>query len=95
MVFEGCGLRGAVVLLDFEIGYGSNADPAGITLDAIAQARAVRAPMPGKVAFVGYVQGMEGDEQGLEDQRKKLQDAGACCCPRCHGHRFGLGFQFR
>ncbi len=66
----------AVVLLDFEIGYGSNADPAGITLDAIAQARAVRASMPGEVAFVGYVQGTKGDEQGLEDQRKKLHDAG-------------------
>lgn len=66
----------AVILLDFEIGYGSNADPVGETLDAIAQAHEVRAGMAGDVVFVAYVLGTDADEQGLQGQRDKLAEAG-------------------
>lgn len=66
----------AVILLDFEIGYGSNADPVGATLDAIARAHDVRHSLSGDIVFVGYVQGTEGDTQGLEAQRAKLAEAG-------------------
>ena len=69
----------AVILLDFEIGYGSNANPAAIAIEAIEEGRKARAASSdacGEVAFVGYVQGTEGDSQGIREQRRMLEEAG-------------------
>ncbi|MGI6046093.1 MAG: acyl-CoA synthetase FdrA [Eggerthellaceae bacterium] len=69
----------AVILLDFEIGFGSNADPASIALGAITESRRLReasTDAKGEVVFVGYVQGTKADYQGLHKQRRLLEEAG-------------------
>ena len=66
----------AVVLLDVVLGHGSHPDPAGQLAPAIAEVRAGgRGP-----AVVAYVLGTEGDPQGLDAQRAKLEEAG-CVVP--------------
>lgn len=66
----------AVILLDFEIGYGSNPDPVGVTMDAIRTAQAHCAAEGRRVVWIGYIQGTEQDFQGLERQRHMLKEAG-------------------
>lgn len=66
----------AVMLLDFELGYGSNPDPVGVTLPAIEQARALCRDAGRDIVFVGYVQGTDGDDQGKAQQRALLTGAG-------------------
>ena len=66
----------AVILLDFEIGYGSNADPVGVTLDAIRTAQTRCREAGRTVAFVGYVQGTDQDYQGLAEQNRALEEVG-------------------
>ncbi|MDQ1370829.1 MAG: FdrA protein [Acidimicrobiaceae bacterium] len=66
----------AVILIDVVLGYGSHPDPAGLLAPV---AREVMAGGDGP-QVVAYVLGTEGDPQGLEDQRRKLRDAG-CIVP--------------
>ena len=65
----------AVILLDFVLGYGAAADPAGDLTDAIAAARERR------IAVVASVCGTEGDPQGLRVQEALLREAGALVLP--------------
>jgi len=62
----------AVILLDFELGYGSHVDPVGTTLSALDKIRVQGQP----VAVVGYVLGTEEDFQNKRCQLEKLQNAG-------------------
>lgn len=62
----------AVVLLDVVLGLGAHEDPAGEAAKAIVEARE---SSPG-VLFIGAVTGTEGDPQGLNAQRAKLEEAG-------------------
>lgn len=66
----------AVILLDFEIGYGSNADPVGVTIEAIRTAQNNCAAQSRSVVFVGYIQGTAQDYQNLDSQRHLLEQAG-------------------
>jgi FdrA protein len=61
----------AVVLLDVVIGHGSHPDPAGQVADTCADIVASGA------AVVAYVLGARADRQGLERQRRTLQETGA------------------
>jgi FdrA protein len=61
----------AAVLLDVVIGYGSHPDPAGEIAGTCADIVASGA------AVVAYVLGARADSQGLERQRRTLQEAGA------------------
>ena len=61
----------AAVLLDVVIGYGSHPDPAGEIAATCADIVASGA------AVVAYVLGARADLQGLDRQRRTLQDAGA------------------
>jgi FdrA protein len=65
-----------VLLLDFILGMGSHADPAGAALPAIreAQSRAEAAGRPLEV--LAHVVGTDGDAQGLARQESALQSAG-------------------
>lgn len=64
-----------VIVLDFELGYGSNPDPVGVMLPAIKEAKA-RAAEEGKhLEILAYVQGTELDPQNFDEQVKKLTDA--------------------
>lgn len=65
-----------VVLLDFEIGFGSHNDPAGQTIDAIVEARRRAAAQGRSLAFVGYICGTENDHQELKAQERKLREVG-------------------
>jgi len=59
----------AVIILDFELGFGSHEDPVGTTLDTImANCH--------NIAVVGYVLGTDEDFQNKHDQILKLKNAG-------------------
>jgi len=66
----------AVILIDVELGYGSNADPAGELVPVIKKAKGLAARAGRHLPFVASVVGTEDDFQGLESQVKALQDAG-------------------
>jgi FdrA protein len=61
----------AAILLDVVLGYGSHPDPAGEIAGTCADIVA------GGAAVVAYVLGARADPQGLDRQRRTLQDAGA------------------
>jgi FdrA protein len=61
----------AAVLLDVVLGYGSHPDPAGEIAGTCADIVA------GGAAVIAYVLGARADRQGLDRQRRTLQDAGA------------------
>ena len=66
----------AVVLLDFELGYGSGADPVGGTIDTIREGKKLAAEEGREVVFVTYVCGTKADSQNKAQQKKLLEDAG-------------------
>jgi FdrA protein len=71
MQAEAFGADIAAVLLDVVIGYGSHPDPAGEIAGTCADIVASGA------AVVAYVLGARADRQGLDRQRRTLQEAGA------------------
>ncbi|TMN22123.1 acyl-CoA synthetase FdrA [Lentibacillus cibarius] len=68
--------RTAVLLLDFELGYGSNDDPAGVTLDALKEAKDQAEQAGRHLSIVSYICGTSKDKQDYKQQQKKLQSAG-------------------
>jgi FdrA protein len=66
----------AVILLDVVLGYGSNGDPAGELLPAIAEANRVAAKTGRKVIFVASVCGTDSDPQNLTRQEQSLLQVG-------------------
>lgn len=66
----------AVIAMDFEIGYGSHENPAGVLKEAIEEANKIAQADGRNIAFVGYVLGTDEDVQGLEKQRDILEDLG-------------------
>lgn len=64
----------AVMLLDIELGYGSHPDPAGVALEAVAEAKAKLGDR--EVLWIASIIGTEGDPQGYKSQVQKLLDAG-------------------
>ena len=65
-----------VILLDFELGFGSNADPVGATIEAIEQAQKIAGEQGRHMAFVGYVLGTDRDYQDYQKQCAMLEEAG-------------------
>ncbi len=66
----------AVILLDFELGIGSHADPVGVTLPAIEEAIQISKQLGKKIVFVAYVCGTNQDYQGLVSAEERLHRAG-------------------
>ncbi|HWR45981.1 acyl-CoA synthetase FdrA [Sporomusa sp.] len=66
----------AVILMDFELGYGSHPDPVGITLPAIMEAKRAAQDAGRHLEIIGYVCGTEQDIQGRIRQEQKLAAAG-------------------
>lgn len=66
----------AVLLLDVELGIGSNPDPAGELVPAIKEAKELSARSGRYLSVVGSVVGTDGDFQGLQAQETKLREAG-------------------
>lgn len=71
----------AVVLMDFVMGYGSNADPAGEMLPAIAEAKKLMKEKGKDICIVGYICGTDNDPQGCKAQKEKLEEAGVVLMP--------------
>lgn len=66
----------AVILMDFELGYGSHPDAVGITMPAIMEAKRTAQEAGRHLEIIGYVCGTEQDPQGLTRQEQKLAAAG-------------------
>ncbi len=66
----------AVILIDVELGYGSNPDPAGQLVPVTMKAKALARDGGRYLSVVASVVGTDGDSQGLAGQEKALKDAG-------------------
>jgi FdrA protein len=67
----------AVLLLDCILGYNSSPNPAGDLAGAIRTARANVRGRGGDLSVVASVCGTDGDPQGLDRQKRSLEEAGA------------------
>lgn len=66
----------AVILLDIELGYGSNPDPASELLPVIGEAKAAAKEGGRHISFVASVVGTDSDFQGLDEQERRLRESG-------------------
>ena len=66
----------AVILLDFELGYGSHDDPVGVTVDSIIKAKEIAKNNNRELIFVAYVCGTNKDKQNYEHSVQTLKDLG-------------------
>ena len=71
----------AVILIDVELGYGSNDDPAGQLVPIIQKAKVIAEKAGRHLPVVASVVGTEGDFQGLASQEKALLSAGVLILP--------------
>lgn len=81
-----------VILLDFELGYGSHMDPVGITLPAILEAQEIARRANREIAFVGYVLGTDQDFQN-KTQQMELLKAQKVLIADCHADAIRLAVQ--
>jgi succinyl-CoA synthetase alpha subunit len=70
----------AVILLDVILGHGSHSDPAGVAVEGVKKAREIAAQDGRELAFVAALVGTSDDPQGMDRQRKLLEDAGLIVC---------------
>jgi len=66
----------AVLLLDFELGYGSHPDPVGVALPTLCLAQDIVKQRGGHLAIVGYICGTDLDKQDFAAQQVKLLSIG-------------------
>lgn len=71
----------AVILLDFVLGYGAAADPAGDLGGTIVEARRTAHAEGRELVILAYLCGTRGDPQGLERQERILRDAAVVLLP--------------
>jgi hypothetical protein len=71
----------AVILLDFVLGYGSNPDPVGTTIEEIKKAKLVGAKEGRHLSIVAHVCGTRRDPQGYDRSLIRLKDAGVLVLP--------------
>ncbi|HYG86751.1 MAG TPA: acyl-CoA synthetase FdrA [Azospirillum sp.] len=72
-----------VIVLDFILGYGAHADPVGVMLPAILDAKRAAAAEGRHLEILGYVLGTEMDTPALGEQTRKLSDAGVTIASSC------------
>ncbi|MBM7541554.1 acyl-CoA synthetase FdrA [Amphibacillus cookii] len=66
----------AVLLLDFELGYGSHEDPVGESLETIKDAIAIAQQADREISVIAYICGTPADKQDYQEQEKRLSEAG-------------------
>lgn len=71
----------AVLLLDFVLGYGSHADPVGVTLAALKEAIQIAKEDKRSISIVASVCGTDEDFQNKRSQVEKLQQIGVTVLP--------------
>ncbi len=69
-----------VILLDVVLGYGSHEDMAGALIPSILNLRKEASAAGRKLFFVATVCGTKKDDQGYDEQIRKLHDAGVIVC---------------
>lgn len=67
----------AVLLLDFELGFGSHDDPVGVTIETLKQAQELAKADGRNIAIVAYVLGTNKDKQNLAKATEELKNIGA------------------
>ena len=65
-----------VIAMDFIVGFGSHADPVGVTIPAITEAKAKAAARGQHLEILGYVLGTDLDTPAVADQIAMLEAAG-------------------
>lgn len=63
----------AVLLLDFELGYGSHDDPVGVSFDTLKEAQKIAKESGRNLPIVAYICGTFNDKQNYEEQYDKLK----------------------
>ena len=71
----------AVILIDVELGYGSNEDPAAQLIPVIQKAKGLAKEAGRHLSVVASVVGTDGDFQNLAKQEKALSGAGVLIMP--------------
>jgi FdrA protein len=71
----------AVILIDVELGYGSNDDPAAELVPVVEKAKLIAKDAGRNLPIVASVVGTEGDSQGLAKQENALSRAGVIIMP--------------
>lgn len=66
----------AVLFLDFELGFGSHEDPAGISIEAICEAKRLAEGEGRYLPVIAYICGTELDKQDKASQTRMLEEAG-------------------
>lgn len=66
----------AVIALDFIVGFGSHENPVGVTLPAIAKAKAIAAERGQHLEVLAYVLGTDLDTPAVAEQVALLEEAG-------------------
>lgn len=66
----------AVLLLDFELGYGSHEDPVGVSLESLQEAKQIAAQAGRHLPIVAYICGTSKDKQDYQQQERKLEAIG-------------------
>lgn len=62
----------AIMILDFELGYGSNENPVGVTLEALKKAKETAKQDGREIIIICYLLSTENEKQNVEAQRKML-----------------------
>jgi len=78
---EVSGSGAQLLLCDVILGYGSHADPAGVLAAGVSAARQRAAAADGRLVAVASITGTSGDPQGLDGQRRRLEEAGVIVMP--------------
>lgn len=68
----------AVILLDFELGYGSHEDPVGVTFEALEEAQKIAKEDGRHLPMVAYICGTQADKQNYSEQARKLEKLNIC-----------------
>ena len=66
----------AVILLDFELGFGSHEDPIGISIDSIVEAKEIARNDNRELIFIAYICGTDQDKQSYVKSVEMLRKAG-------------------
>lgn len=68
----------AVLLLDFELGYGSHEDPVGVTVEALEEAQKIAKENGRHLPIIAYICGTSTDKQNYSEQARKLESLNVC-----------------
>ena len=66
----------AVLLLDFELGYGSHDDPVGVTFETLKEAGQIAEENGRHLSIVAYICGTRADKQDYDGQVEQLESLG-------------------